>query len=266
MRLRCLVLAVLLAVPALADTIAYSSVPVPLPPNEVSLGYEASSIDEFGDMVALAGGPAVLDSATVAMSDWAPASDWTAHIGETLGGSTLTPAGFDIVLTLSLYNVGAGSAVGSTIGSYAVDAFIPWRPDASPGCGTAWEASNETCYNGLLSTVTFDLPYVSVPDEFIYGLAFNTADHGYAPTGVAGPYDSLNFAITLASPSVGANPQGALDYASVSSATSMTPASIGGYIGAAEFDQTPEPAGFALAGLGLLGLSLSLRRARPRAR
>jgi hypothetical protein len=261
---RYLALAVMVTVPAWAETVAYSSLPVPFPPNEPSFGYEANSINEVGDLVSLANGPAVLLSATLAMSDWAPASDWTAHIGETLGGSTLTSAGFDINLTLNLYYVGPGQSLGAAIGSYTVDAFIPWRPEPSPGCGTAWRASDGFCYNGLLTPVTFNLPYVSVPAEFIYGLAFNTSHHGYTPTGVAGPYDSLNFAATLANPSVGANPYGRLEYSSASSAIAMTSDGPASYIGEAEFDSVPEPSGMALAGIGLLGFCLVLRRTRGR--
>ena len=265
MKLHCLALAVMVGVPAWADTIAYSSLPVLLPPNVPSLAYEASSVNEFGDLVELANGPAVLQSATVGMSDWALESDY-GSAGE-LGGSTLTAAGFTIPLTLNLYNVGAGNSVGSVIGSYEIaDAFIPWRPAASPDCGTAWLASDGNCYNGLLSTVTFDLPAVSVPGEFIYGLAFNTADYGYSPTHVRGPYNSLNFALILAPPSVGSNPQGGLGYWSTSSVTPMSQVNTGGYIGEIEFGSTPEPAGIALTGMGLLGLCLGVRRARLRAR
>jgi len=263
MLMRYLALAVMTAAPVCADTV-YSSLPAPLPVNAPSIGYEANSLNELGYLVALSSGPAVLVSATVAMSDWAPASDWTAHIGETLGGSTLTAAGYDIGLTLKLYNVGAGDTVGAAIGSYTVDAFIPWRPDASAGCGTGFLGSDGVCHSGLLVAVPFALPYVSVPGEFIYSLAFNTQHYGYAPTGVAGPYNSLNFAVTLADPSAGSNPDGRQEYSSVSLATALTSDGPASYVGEAEFDSTPEPACVALAGIGLLGLCLISRRARGR--
>jgi hypothetical protein len=185
-------------------------------------------------------------------------------VGQSLGGSNLTLAGFDIELTLNLYNVGAGDTVGSAIGSYTVDAFIPWRPEASADCSyNQWRAP-DGCHTGLLTTVTFALPNVSVPGEFIYGLAFNTHHYGYSPTGVAGPYGSLNFAVTLADPSVGSNPDGKQEYATNSVQTSLTAAGQDDYIGEVEFDSVPEPSGMALAGTGLLSLFLFLRRARGR--
>jgi MYXO-CTERM domain-containing protein len=46
----------------------------------------------------------------------------------------------------------------------------------------------------------------------------------------------------------------------------MSSTGTGGYIGEIEFDAAPEPASTTLAGLGLLGLCLGLRRGRRRAR
>ena len=43
--------------------------------------------------------------------------------------------------------------------------------------------------------VTFDLGNVAVPQQFIYGLAFNTETWGANPIGTDGPYDSLNFGL-----------------------------------------------------------------------
>jgi hypothetical protein len=112
--------------------IVNSSLPVSMPPNEPSLGYEANGISEFGDLVELANGPAVLLSATVGMSDWAPESDWSGDSGRTLGESTLTSAGFDIDPTLNLYGVNAGAPSppmeAADIGGYIGEA----RFDAGP--------------------------------------------------------------------------------------------------------------------------------------
>jgi hypothetical protein len=205
-----LVLAVMVGLPAWGETVFYSSLPVPLPPNTVSESYEADAVSEFGGLVQLAGGPAILPFATVAMSDWNYESEWTAY----LNGTTITTAGFYLPLTLNLYDLGAGDSVGPLFASYTIpDAFIPWRPEPSAVCvndpnnyNNAWLGPNGHCYNGSLSTVTFDLGGVSAPGEFIYGVTFNTRDSGYSPTHVLGPYDSLNFGLTASSPSVGSNP------------------------------------------------------------
>jgi hypothetical protein len=162
--------------------------PSPVPYNVFSLGYEATSTAEFGQGVQLAGaGGALLSQADVLMSDWALESTY-----ETVGTST----GFYVPLTLDFYEVGPGDSVGSLFAIDTIDALILWRPEASSSCTSgAWLAGDGNCYNGLAQVVTFDLGGLSVPNQFIYGLAFNTTDYGADPTGVPGPYDSLNFGL-----------------------------------------------------------------------
>lgn len=63
----------LLTLPATAGTI-YDSIPGPVPPNVVSLVYEATQTSEFGNMVAFGGTDRQLSGVTVLMSDRAPAS------------------------------------------------------------------------------------------------------------------------------------------------------------------------------------------------
>jgi hypothetical protein len=273
MKLYYLAFALMAGVPAWADSAVYSSLPAPLPPNTPSEGYEAQSLAEFGDLVQLANGPAVLLSATVAMSDWAYESEFSGS----LNGSTITPDGFYVPLTLTLYSVGAGNSVGLPIQAFNLDALIPWRPEPNPtGCPTGpdypnninnqWQASNGTCYNGALSTVTFDLGSILAPGQFIYGLAFDTTNYGSHPTNVAGPYDSLNFGVTPAAsgPSVGSNPVG-YNYVAQHGGGFGPSGYDSSSIGQIEFDSTPEPANMTLAGMALLGLFLGLRRARSRA-
>src|SRR5580658_6972702 len=187
---------------AWADTVIYSTVPSPLPPNSPSLGYEATSTQEFGDLIQFSGASLNLSDVTVGMSNWAYESAW-----EPLGTST----GFNVPLTLNLYNVGAGDTVGSLLATQTVSAFIPWRPEptpstCAPGSNNDYLGSDGQCYAGSDSTVAFNFSGTVVPDDVIYGLAFNTTDHGYDPTGVPGPEESLNFALSTLPPTVGSNP------------------------------------------------------------
>lgn len=259
---------------AFADSVIYTTVPNPLPPNVPSLGYEATSTQEFGDVIQFDGTDRNLSTVTVGMSNWAYESSW-----EPLGTST----GFTLPLTLNLYNVGPGNTVGSLISTQTVDGFIPWRPEPD-GCAPGYTAADSNCYSGSLSTVTFDFTGTSVPDSIIYGLAFNTTDHGYTPTGVPGPYESLNFALSDVSPTVGSNPLPDTSYWNTSFAGFYDDGGAGGvgtlrqdqswspYSGMIEFDATsgaavPEPRYTALAGglvlLGVvLGRSQSSRRKR----
>ncbi len=186
-----------------ASTI-YSSIPNPLPPNVVSLGYQATQSAEFGDLIQFGGTGRVLQHVTVVMSDWALASDYPSFPGST--GPTWSHP-----LTLNFYNVdnsGANPAPGTLIATRTQTFPIPWRPPADPTCpgGVDWRASDGNCYSGLAFTVTFDFTGTAVPSQIIYGLAYNTETWGYSPIGTPGPYVSLNFGLASQPPTLGTNP------------------------------------------------------------
>ncbi|MBK9134291.1 MAG: hypothetical protein IPM15_08090 [Betaproteobacteria bacterium] len=80
---------------------------------------------------------------------------------------------------------------------------MPWRPEADPSCpngGTAWRAADGNCYNGFAFDVAFDFSGqgLLLPDEIVFGLAFNTQSYGSQPLGASGPYNSLNFGLSSA--------------------------------------------------------------------
>jgi hypothetical protein len=191
--------AAMLAFPAQCVTI-YDSTPAPLPPNVPSLGYQATQTSEFGDLVQFGGGGRALTQVTLVMSDWALASTY----------GSMSPT-WNHPITLNLYNVdnsGANPAPGTLIATQTQTFAIPWRPEADPTCsgGTAWRASNGNCYNGYAFQITFDFTGTTVPNQIIYGVAYNTNTWGYAPIGQPGPYESLNFGLAQVQPTTGTNP------------------------------------------------------------
>ena len=174
---------------AVTSSVVYNAVPSPLPPNVASLGFEATSTSEFGDYVHLGGTDRNLDAVTVTMSDWALHSDYPSMLA----------TGWTHPITLNIYNVvpGTPNALGSRLGTVTQTISIPWRPEASPGCGTAWKASDGQCYNGIAFNATFDMSSLNLtlPNDVIVGIAYNTADYGSAPIHAAGPYNSLNVGV-----------------------------------------------------------------------
>jgi hypothetical protein len=72
--------------------------------------------------------------------------------------------------------------------SKTVQAFIPWRPEKL-------ENGFNYPYSGHAFRVSFDFPNgVVLPDRVWVAASFNSQSNGTQPVGVAGPYNSLNYA------------------------------------------------------------------------
>ncbi len=163
------------------DDVIYDSIPDPRPGNIPSFGLEAESADEVGDYIRFADGSRELDSVTVTMSSWA------CQGGQWFDGTCLSNAGatFAHDITLNLYHVNSEdpTEVGDLFESVTLeDAAIPFRPSSNPtACGGThrWEESPGVCYSGKAFEIEFDLNGLMVPDEIIYGVAFNTDGNGF---------------------------------------------------------------------------------------
>lgn len=252
--------------PVLAGTLMYNDIPGMLPGNVPSLGYQATQSAEFGELIQFEPGTSRnLWAVTAVMSDWALASTYLS-----------TDSGWSHPITLNLYSVDNTTGTpqpGSLIQSVTQTFSIPWRPEASLGCGTAWRAANNNCYNGLAFEVSFNLNNITVPDQLIYGIAFNTNTWGYSPIGKGGPYESLNFGLNTVGPTAGSNPLSDTAYWNTQTATNYADKGAVGtfrqdtgwtsYSGAVEFASAPAPepgtVGLMLGG-GLMILAGSIRR------
>ncbi len=191
----------------------YNNIPSPFPGNVPSLGFEATSSREFGDRVQFsAGSGRHLLTVTQTMSSWGCESGrWNTGDCATTPGTT-----FSHPITLNIYNVGVGNEPGTLIGSVTQTFTIPYRPSAdNVNCtGGRW-FDGTTCFNGFATNIAFDLSGLIVPNEVIYGIAYNTSNYGYAPIGTTTAcyaglggcgYDSLNVGTTGDAPTVGVNP------------------------------------------------------------
>jgi hypothetical protein len=264
------------AAPLQATSILYNNLPNPIPPGSPSLGFQSSHTAEFGGLIQLSGGAASLTSAVLLMEDYALASNYPA----------IGPDPWVWPLTLNLYNIDNSSGTpepGSVITTVTQSFVIPWQPEDDPvNCPTGgYQGFDGNCYSGLNFQVTFNLPAVAVPGQFIFGLAFNTETYGANPVGVPGPYISLNYAFnTTAPPQVGSQPLPDTAYWNTNVASNYTDGGAGGVgtfrqdtawtpdSGAAEFlgtslvTPTPEPGTFGLMGLGGIVIASMLARRR----
>jgi hypothetical protein len=207
---------------AAAGDVVYDALPDPLPGSYPSLGFQATQTDEWGDHVILTqGGP--LGGVTVGLSSWACENDASRAPDEacvTTPGTTFTHA-----VTLNLYEVdlsGSVPAVGPLLATRTQTFAIPFRPswdDAhcwppaynAPFGGQWYDPVLARCVDGLATPVHFDFSGMGVvlPEQVIFGVAFNTETAGADPIGTPGPYNSLNLGVanyqTSPPPSVGSD-------------------------------------------------------------
>lgn len=267
-----LVLLIALGLAALVAPAAviYDSITDPLPPSSSSLGYQATSTAEFGNLIGFSGSDRSLSTVEIVLTNWAYRSQYAAYGNET---------GFDHSFTLNLYEVGAGNSVGAAIASQTITVTVPWRPEPTPGScsGSAYLADNGTCYNGANSIIQFTFSGVTLPDQIIFGLAYNTQSHGYAPIGApAGPYNSLNLGLTALDPTVGNDPLPGSAYWNTSHGPFYADNGASG-VGVFRQDtgwdglrvqarfttdssEVPEPATWLLSGLGVVAITVVRRK------
>ena len=197
-----LVAIALVAAPALAaiaapGTVIYDSQPEPLPGNVPSRAFQATQTTEFGDHIVFGTGPRELGTASVVFSSWAcETGSWDA------GNCASDPGAiFTHPITLNIYEVNATDPTlpGTLIKTVTQDVAVPYRPSAdltacppTPEVPGGWPGPGGQCFNGFAFTVEFDLAGVTVPEEIIFSIEFNTSTFGESPIGQAGPYDSLN--------------------------------------------------------------------------
>ena len=204
-----LALLAVMAITASAASAAtiYNNRATPKPVNLVSLGFEATSTSEFGGLVAFAGTDRSSPTVTVKMSSWACQNLLGGVNCATVPGST-----FAWPITLNVYERN-GSEPGALIATKTETVNVPYRPTANTRhCTLNSEGDvgfGGPCNHGLAFKVPFVLTGVTLPNEAIISIAYNTTDYGAAPTHARDiGEDSLNLGLTEPpeTPSVGTDP------------------------------------------------------------
>jgi hypothetical protein len=186
-----------------------------------SLG--ALSETQFGTQVGFSGSARKLQTVTVAMSDWACQSgSWTDGTCLTTPGTT-----FPVSITFNVYAVGGSNSVGASVATKTQTFAIPYRPSAVTGCAAGGGASANAmfkdsagnCQNGFVSEITFAFAGETLPNNAIFGIAYN-------PTGDAGSLNVMLYPSDLdtppvAQPAVGSFPLPTEIYADHTSGTTF---------------------------------------------
>jgi PEP-CTERM motif len=246
----------------------YNNIPANPSTSASSLGYAANFATQFGGIISpdysVFGNN--IFSATVELANFALA-----------GGSETI--GYNVPLTLNLYNVNLDGSVGSLFAQGATDALINWATNSG----------------GDMQAVTIGIAAPNAPSTFIYGLSFTPS----------GPSNSLNFALSGQYDTTGTFTLGGvadtttvgrtLAYACTGGPNTVLPSTVycdtaywdspntsnttntgfaqdngfvsGGFgAGLIEFSASPipEPATFGILGLGLIALG-AVARKRTRA-
>jgi hypothetical protein len=192
------------------SNVAYNSMPTDVV-NCINpaTGFEATSTNEFGDLVNLAPTSGTHVSLQVDFQSFACQSGhWYDATCSSASGAT-----FDWPITANLYDPAGSGGLTTPIATVTTTQTIPYRPSADPSCpavgssnvvGAAWQnpqAPGGQCQNSIGKVLTFNFPNViTLPSQVVWTVAFNTSDYGASPqgtqacTGTSGgcPYDSLN--------------------------------------------------------------------------
>jgi len=213
-----LILTVVGTASAATVSTVYSNIPIILPGNLPSFAFEARSASEFGGLVELGTGARTNPVVTVTMSSWGCQNGgWNTDNCVTTPGAV-----FSEPITLNVYAVNpVDHSVGDLLASDTQTFKIPYRPSADTNCtgadaGKWYDTTDSTCYNGLAHNISWDLggQSVTLPDQVIVSVMYNTRDWGYPPIGYGAPchsrsggcgYDALNVAVVNA-PFVGTDP------------------------------------------------------------
>ncbi len=179
--------------------VVYDALPSVIPQTSYpSKGFQATSTSQLGDLVQLGASNRILDTVTVGLVNWAMYSEYASD--PVYSGNA---ASWAQPVSLKVYANNAG-APGALLVNETQTFNIPWRPAGDPTCTEVrtgvygWKVDG-VCYNynGFANNISFNLSSLNVtlPEDAIVAVGYNTQTYGANPTGVAGPYNSLNVAV-----------------------------------------------------------------------
>eukprot|EP01125_Pyxidicula_operculata_P009414 TRINITY_DN3100_c1_g2_i1.p1 TRINITY_DN3100_c1_g2~~TRINITY_DN3100_c1_g2_i1.p1 ORF type:complete len:317 (-),score=69.06 TRINITY_DN3100_c1_g2_i1:43-993(-) len=196
--------------------IVYDSLPLVLAPHYSSQGVECCGVKSQGDLIGLKRtlkSSDRLEFFEIVMVSWAKYSDIRDH-KYPMNNVKYNKKHWKWPITLEIYDED-----GTTLLEDWTQTFeIPWRPADNPekcvddnicngdGTGNRWYSEQDGgCYCGYAFKIKFDLKDRKIDldgRQLIFQISYNTESFGPDPTGIAGPYNSLNVGLPSTAPSI----------------------------------------------------------------
>lgn len=177
--------------PGSVSEVVFNNSPDPLALSYPSVALNVNAMCGVGNYLHLGGSARKLESCEVTMVTWAKAESYPSL-------AALDLQGYHHPVTLSFYRVTDSNQL-VYLTEVERSIFVPWRPLALPN-GDPYPV------NGCAFRAVFDFPNgITLPEKVVALVSFNTQNAGFAPTGLPGPYNELNVAISSATPSMGSD-------------------------------------------------------------
>jgi hypothetical protein len=162
----------------------YDGVQDPLPPAIYSVPFQAGGISSFGDYIRFSSVDQPITAVNVTMATGA------------MNPGAMDPSGWLHEITLNFYQVNLSNPSspqpGSLLLSTTEEFLVPWKP-------------GDYAFAEMPFNIQYDFSALglTLPEEIMYSISFNTETYGSTPIGVGGPYNSLNVGLNTSLPSVG---------------------------------------------------------------
>jgi len=146
-----------------------------------SHGFESQNTAELGNVVNLAGTARKLDTVTITMVTSAKAEDYAALYAA-------NNSGWNHSLMVTIWKADASEVLTTK----TITSLIPWATPSGNNTAMAFNVAFD-----------FSSENITLPNSVLVSVAYNTEHCGYAPLGVIGPYNSLNYGTFDYAPFVG---------------------------------------------------------------
>ncbi|MBB5350842.1 hypothetical protein HNR46_001076 [Haloferula luteola] len=175
--------------PRSGSQLVFRTAPEMLPLHYTSASLASLGDKAMGDIITLASGNRKLESVEAVLVNWSKASNWPTF-------SPQTSEGYYHPISIIVYNRNNDGSL-SLAAQQTRNVLVPWRPETL-------DDGYPYPYGGKAFKVRFNFDGdITLSNNLAVMVAYNTQNSGFTPTGVAGPYNTLNVALAPSAPTTG---------------------------------------------------------------